>query len=257
MCRHLAYIGPRRPLASLLYEPGHSLEAQSFKPRHQTEVTMNADGWGVGWWDHAVRPEPARYRTATPMWADQALRTPAELVTTSACVAAARAATPPTAVVATGNAPFTAGPWLFSFNGYLVGYAGPRGEALRRSVSSARFQGIEGTADSEVLFALLLDRMDAGATPARAMAGLVTDVVAQGDAKLNLLLSDGHAIAATTCRNSLFSLADTGLARGGVLLASEPLDDDPAWTLIPDGSLVEASRTTVTVTPLVSPGGPP
>ncbi|HEV8116107.1 MAG TPA: hypothetical protein VGP53_07710, partial [Acidimicrobiales bacterium] len=157
MCRHLAYLGPRRSLASLLHEPPHSLEAQTFKPRHQTEVRMNADGWGVGWWDHDLRPEPARYRTATPMWADRAFRTPAELVTASALVASARAATPPTAVVDTGNAPFAAGPWLFSLNGYVVGYAGPRGEALRRCVSGQRSQAIEGTADAEVLFALLLD----------------------------------------------------------------------------------------------------
>ncbi len=256
MCRHLAYVGPSRSLASLLYAPDHSLEAQSYKPRHQTEVIMNADGWGVGWWDHDVRMEPARYRTATPMWADRALRTPAELIIVSACVAAARAASRGSPVVDTGNAPFTAGPWLFSLNGYMAGYRGPLGEELRRSVSSARSLGIEGTADSEVLFSLLLDRIDGGATPADALVNLVADIVSRGRAKLNLLLSDGHTIVATAYKNSLFALADSGLAQGGVMLASEPLDDDPAWTLIPDESLVEASGTTVTISPLVSHEGP-
>ena len=33
MCRHLAYLGPPRSLASLLYEPEQSLEKQSWKPR--------------------------------------------------------------------------------------------------------------------------------------------------------------------------------------------------------------------------------
>ncbi|MEO6318328.1 MAG: class II glutamine amidotransferase, partial [Acidimicrobiales bacterium] len=33
MCRHLAYLGPARSLASLLHEPPHSLEVQTFKPR--------------------------------------------------------------------------------------------------------------------------------------------------------------------------------------------------------------------------------
>jgi glutamine amidotransferase len=103
-----------------------------------------------------------------------------------------------------------------------------------------------------VLFALLLDRLDAGAAPADAVLDLVADVLGRGRAKLNLLLSDGHSIVATAYRNSLFSLTDAGLASGGVLLASEPLDDDPAWTPVPDGSLVEASAIAVKISPIPS-----
>lgn len=256
MCRHLAYLGPARPLASLLFEPAHSLEVQSYRPRHQPDVTLNADGWGVGWWDHALRPEPARYRTATQMWADRAFRSPAELVHAPACMAATRAATPPSAVVDTGNAPFTAGPWLFSLNGYVVGHAGAVGEELRRAVSPERAQGLEGTSDAEVLFALLLDRLDADAAPAEAVRALVADVGARGPARLNVLLSDGRSIVATTCGNTLFVLTDTGLAEGGVLVASEPLDDHPAWMAVPDGSLVEARGTSVEISSL-APGGAP
>ena len=40
-------------------------------------------------------------------------------------------------------------------------------------------------------------------------------------AVLNLLLSDGHTIVASTLGNSLFTLQDDGLATGGVLVASE------------------------------------
>ena len=256
MCRHLAYLGPPRSLASLLYDPAHALEIQCWRPNYQTEVTMNADGWGVGWWDHSVREEPARYRTATPMWADRAFRTPAELVHASAFMAATRAASPPSPVVDTGNAPFTAGPWLFSLNGYVVGHAGPVGDQLRREVSVVRAPAMEGTADAEVLFALLLDRLDGGATPGRAVVDLVADVLVRGRAKLNFLLSDGHGIVATTCGNSLFSLRDAGLAAGGVLLASEPLDDHSDWCPVPDGSLVEAAGTTITISPLTTPGVP-
>lgn len=252
MCRHLAYLGPPRSLASLLYEPPHSLEHQTWAPRHQPDVTLNADGWGVGWWDPARRAEPARYRTATPMWADRALRSVAEVVVSGAVLAAARAATPPSPVVDTGNAPFTEGPWLFSLNGYVVGHAGPVGEQLRRAVSPARGLCIQGTADAEVLFALLLDRLDDGAEPADALLDLVASVVHAGSAKLNLLLSDGQQVLATTWGNSLFTLADAGLADGGVLVASEPLDDHPAWSPVPDGSLVEASGSAVKLSPLLS-----
>ena len=110
MCRHLAYLGPPRSLASLLYEPGHSLEQQSWKPLRQRAGAMNADGWGVGWWDPLVRPEPARYRTAAPMWTDRSFRSVAEVVHAGAFMAAVRSATPPSPIVETGNAPFVAGP---------------------------------------------------------------------------------------------------------------------------------------------------
>ncbi len=241
MCRHLAYLGPPRSVASLLYDPAQSLEQQSWKPLHQREGAMNADGWGVGWWDSDVRDAPARYRTNAPMWTDSSLRSVAEVVHAGAIMAAVRSATPPSPIVDTGNAPFSSGPWLFSLNGFISGFRGEVGEELRRSVSHTRAIGIEGTTDSEVLFALVLDALDAGATPAAALARVTAEVLARTDARLNLLLADGHGIAASACGNSLFTLVDQGLAAGGVLVASEPLDDHHAWTKVPDGSVVEAA----------------
>ena len=56
---------------------------------------------------------------------------------------------------------------------------------------------------------------------------------------LNLLLTDGTAIAATAIDNSLFLRTAPGL-----LVASEPLDDDGSWTEVDNGSLVENDRVT-------------
>lgn len=50
MCRHLAYVGPPVPLARLLTEPPHSLYEQSWRPARQRYGTVNADGFGVGWY---------------------------------------------------------------------------------------------------------------------------------------------------------------------------------------------------------------
>lgn len=257
MCRHLAYLGPPRSLSSLLYEPERSLERQSWQPRCQREGAINADGWGVGWWDHAVRPLPARYRTARPMWTDASFRSVADVVHAGAITAAVRSATPPLPVVDTGNAPFSADTWLFSLNGFISGFRAELGEELRRSVSPERAMGIEGGSDTEVLFAMALDALDDGVAPGHALRRVTADVLAQTDGRLNLLLSDGHRIAASTCGNSLYTLADEGLARGGVLVASEPLDDDPAWVEVPDGSVVEATLGEIRVTPMSSTEGSP
>lgn len=241
MCRHLAYLGPPRSLASLLYEPEQSLERQSWQPKHQREGALNADGWGVGWWDPAVTATPARYRSARPLWSDASLRSVADLVRAGAIVAAVRSATPPLPVVETGNAPFSADGWLFSLNGFVRGFAGELGEALRRDVSPVRAGAIQGSSDSEVLFALVLDSMDGGASPTDALVAVTAHALARAEGRLNLLLADGARIVATACGNSLFVLEGEGLADGGVLVASEPLDDHAGWVQVPEGTVVEAT----------------
>ena len=65
MCRHLAYVGPPVTLEKLIIKPEHSLLQQAFAPRHQTHGTINADGFGVGWYDRDTRAEPEEMPTVT------------------------------------------------------------------------------------------------------------------------------------------------------------------------------------------------
>ena len=231
MCRFVAHLGPRVTLEALLLTPPHSLLRQSWAPRHQTHGTVNADGFGVGWYALDVRPEPARYRTARPMWADRSFASLAGVVSSTAVLAAVRSATPPAPVEETGAPPFTSGPWLFAHNGAVDGFQDGVGEELRRSLSRRRAARIEGAADSEVLFAMVLDRLDAGASMRDALA----DVVGRVSGRLNLVLTDGHRVAASACGESLFVI-DDGIR---VVVASEPFDDDPAWRAVADGTFVE------------------
>jgi glutamine amidotransferase len=235
MCRFVAYLGPPVSLDELLLQPPHSLLRQSWAPRHQTHGVVNADGFGVGWYDRAVRPEPARYRSARPMWADRNLPSLAPLTRSTAVLAAVRSATPPLPVEETNSPPFADGPWLFAHNGAADV------SALRRTVSDRRLAGLQGTTDSEVLFALALDRLDQGASPADALRSVVD--IANG--RLNLVLTDGVVVVATACGNSLFVRSGRG-----VVVASEPFDDEPGWEPVPDRSLVEATAESVRTAPL-------
>jgi glutamine amidotransferase len=191
------------------------------------------------------------------MWTDPSFRSVAEVVQSGAIVAAVRSATPGSPIVATGNAPFAAEQWLFSLNGYIEGFRAGVGEHLRRTVTERRAGEIEGTADSEVLFAMVLDRLDAGASVLDAIDDVTAMVLGLTQAKLNLLVCDGHAATATACGNSLFTLRGAGLAAGGVLVASEPLDDDAGWTEVADGSAVVITADQLDVLPLSSCGGSP
>jgi glutamine amidotransferase len=157
-------------------------------------------------------------------------------------LAAVRSATPPSPSDESGAAPFTAGPWLFSLNGAVA----EDRVALRREVSDRRAAGIEGSSDAEVLFALLLDRLDAGCDPGAALAWCVGAVAG----RLNLLLSDGRGIWATAWGDTLCWRN----WRGGVVVASEPFDDEDGWVPVPERSLVEVDRGACHVAPITRAG---
>jgi glutamine amidotransferase len=238
MCRHLAYIGPSVTLEKLLLQPSHSLLHQASAPRYQTHGTINADGFGIGWYDRDLRAEPGRYRTTRPMWEDVSFASIAGLVKSNAVLAAVRNASPGMPIEESANAPFTEGPWLFSHNGFVTGFHSGVGRALRREASEQRATAMAGVTDSQLLFGLVLDRLDAGASPAQALVSVVEMVEDLTTARLNLLLTDGGRIAATAVRNSLFVLDERDLS-GAVVIASEPHEDNSAWEPVPDGSLVE------------------
>ena len=249
MCRHLAYVGPSVTLEKLIIKPEHSLLQQSFAPRYQTHGTINADGFGVGWYDRDKRLEPARYRTTRQIWADLSFASVAGLVSSNAVLAAVRSASPGMPIEETSTPPFTEGPWLFSHNGFVPGFRTGVGRELRRKVSETRALGIAGATDSELLFALVLDRLDAGTPPADALVSVIGLVEELTTARLNLLLTDGERIAATACRNSLFVFDDRQLT-GAVVVASEPYDDDAGWEVVKDGSVVEFGDDKLEVRPL-------
>lgn len=258
MCRFLGYLGPPVSLHALVLAPEHSLVRQSYAPRHQRHGRVNADGFGVGWYDRSIRSEPARYRRDRPIWSDRSLPSFAGLVRSGAVVAAVRDATAPVPVEESGSPPFTAGPWLFAHNGAVEGFAGDAGWRLRQQVSRQRLAGIEGGSDSEVVFALALDALDGGASPADAVRTAVAGVLAVAPARLNLLLTDGATLVATAWGDSLFVLDGEGMAGDGVVVASEPHDDHPGWRPIPDASLVVVTAAGITVAglaPLPWPAG--
>ena len=165
------------------------------------------------------------------MWHDGSFASLAGVVESGAVVAAC--ATPARRPLEpTGNAPFRSdGPWLFSLNGYVKDFRAESGEL--RAALSRRLARDRGRADTEVLFALVLDRLDRGAAPAAALAAAAKHVTALTEAKLNLLLTDGRAIHGTRFGNSLFARAST--------IVSEPLDETDEWQEIPEDSLVLAT----------------
>jgi glutamine amidotransferase len=229
MCRHLAWLGAPRTLEDLVVAPPHSLFEQSWAPARQRHGTVNADGFGVGW--YVDRPAPVRYRRAQPIWTDASFASLAPTVTTSCAVAAVRSATVGTSHDEAAAAPFTHDRWLFSHNGRLDDWAAARAALLPRvaDVPDTRV-GV----DSALLFGLALAAWQGGAPLAEGLAEAARIGLAHGGGRLTMLASDGDAVAGVVCGEPLHVLRTSA----GTLVASEPHDDDPGWRELADGTIV-------------------
>lgn len=253
MCRHLAYVGPEERLGRLLMEPPHSLYRQSWAPRRQRYGTVNADGFGVGWYAEGD-PVPARYRRAGPVWADPSFADLARVVRSTALLGAVRDATVPGADQEAAAAPFAAGPWLFSHNGAVKGWPDSLAPLVPR-LPAVDLLSMEARNDSALVWALVLARLRGGDDEGQALADTVAEVAEAAPAsRLNLLLVNGETITATAWGDTLWYLTRPG---GGTVVASEPYDDDPHWQEVPDRTLLAASGTDVLLTPLKEPSDAP
>lgn len=210
--------------------PEHGLLVQSYRPRRQCNGLMNADGWGVGFYAEG-RPEPARWRSNRPLWSDASFASVAPVISSTCVLAAVRSATAGMPLDESAAAPFRSGRWLLSHNGVVDrGVLGPHPDA-------------ESACDSALLAAHLFTAGPGG------LGERVVDVARRDPtARLNVLMTDGRRVLATRWNDTLCVLRTDD----GVVVASEPFDDDPRWTDVPDHHLVDVTADAVTLTDLES-----
>jgi len=244
MCRHLCFLGSQPILLrELLFDAPHSLSRQAFAPCDMRGGgAVNADGFGAGW--YAGTGPAVRYRRAGPIWQDTGFVELAANISATTLLAAVRNATAGMPITETAAAPFTDGHWLFSLNGRIEGWPDSVA-AMAGTLPTRSLLTMDAPTDAALLWALLRHRLAGAADPAAVLAELVAEVLdAAPGSRLNLLLTDGRQAYATTVTHAL------SVRRDPTLIASEPLDDDPAWQSVPDGRLVTADRTCVRIEPL-------
>jgi glutamine amidotransferase len=273
MCRWLAYTGNPVPIETVLFRSRHSLIDQSL---HSTlgATTTNGDGFGLGWYQHP-HDIPYRYRSVHPAWNDRNLRELARAISAPTVIAHVRAATQ-TPVQETNCHPFRHRRWLFAHNGLIRDF--PR---LRRdlivAIEPGRFNTIEGSTDSEVMFCLAmtfglehapvlaLERM-AGFVEASARARGVREPL-----NMTVCASDGEQLIAVRYSSerqsrSLFHSTsfrhlrelypdDPRIAAVGddaYLIVSEPLVELPqAWAEVPESTAIVVRGAQIDYLPFV------
>jgi glutamine amidotransferase len=246
MCRFLAYAGDPILLEELVCKPSHSLVKQSLSAVQARTVT-NGDGFGIGW--YGERPEPGIYHEVMPAWSDENLLSLCANVRSRLFLAHVRAATG--GGIARQNChPFHHGRYMLIHNGQIGGYARLRRQ-LESQLPDALFEHRRGATDSELLFLLIVQQLQAGMPAPEALRRVLASTHAAmqqaGIAeplRFAAALTDGETLWAIRWASddqppSLYTKPQAG----GWAIASEPLGDDSEhWTPLAPGEMVRVWR---------------
>ncbi len=250
MCRLLGYLGPPVRLDALMLKPEHSLIKQSYQPQEMTAGLLNADGFGLGWY-HPEQPiSPCIYRNTTPIWSDQNLTNLAHYIESGCVLAYVRSATVGQSVQLSNCQPYQQKQLLGIHNGFIDNFRATLYRKLRSQLSDRCYQAIEGTTDSEHIFALVCNELEQ--RPQQSLQVALTaalqqitewSAAANISASLNVVLSDGQSLVASRYAYpnhppSLYWIRDDLSLPGGVLVASEPIFESEHWISVPENSLL-------------------
>jgi ergothioneine biosynthesis protein EgtC len=244
MCRLLGYLGQPIQLDQLISQPEHSLIIQSYQPLEMTAGLMNADGFGIGWYDRSIEP-PFIYKSTIPIWNDINLPHLNRYIKSSCFLANVRSATPGQPLDLSNCQPFSYGQILGIHNGFIQNFKRSLYRPLRQQLDDKFYQGIGGTTDSEHILALFFHNLEKSSNMTDAMARTLNQVmnlakVYDVNASLNLVITDGEQLVAARCATrspipTLYYLADSH----SVIVASEPLSSDSSeWISLSENSIL-------------------
>lgn len=277
MCRFIAYLG-NTPiiLKELIDTPCYSLIKQS-RQTCEGKPGINADGFGIGWYDRDIDSDPGIFKSIQPAWNDQNLKHMAAKIRSRCFVGHIRAST--IGEVNTINChPFAYRQFLFAHNGTICGF-----DKIKRPLVNLLNDDIalslKGQTDSEHFFALLMNNLPPQHTDialndiVKAMQLAIDQITAlQAEfsdvcsSKINGVLTDGQRIIATRYISSTDQKAlslhyaigdhiDCGRTQhqvihtetntpGAVIIASEPLTDyADEWHEVPGNHILTVDET--------------
>ena len=275
MCRFLLYLGPPVVVSDLITEPENSLIHQSFHSEEREEP-LNGDGFGLAWYVHELSAHPGVFRSISPAWSNRNLHHLARITRSHCVLAHVRAASDASIVSETNCHPFSWGPFAFMHNGDVAGFHILR-RLLENKLSDTGYNRLEGSTDSEFLFAYFLDRWEEEARVdnaterlATAMRRTIQEVLAllqqhgiKDPSYLNMAVSDGHRAVVSRVtndapqyaeslhvhtgkvyhvENGVACLIDPGPRQPAVIVSSEKLSEEASWQTIPPNYLVVVSE---------------
>ncbi len=274
MCRFVAYLGKPIYADELVMKPKNSLMKQSYHAL-EAEITVNGDGFGLGWYNHARRDEPALYRSIRPAWNDENLSYNAPMIYTNCLLAHIRAATQGGVSIHNSH-PFQYKQYLMMQNGGIQDFHKIKRKMINL-LDEEVFNWIDGQTDTQYTFALFITlterrRKDQGKLSFDELHDCLNETFAiiedlkkevgvDAPSLYNLVLTDGKAMIATRystrpeietrslhlamnaqcyiCEEGNLTLKETGKKKEGVLISSEVLTENKElWTEVPENHFI-------------------
>jgi glutamine amidotransferase len=278
MCRFVAYLGRPIIVDELLLKPANSLVHQSYDAGEMS-VTLNGDGFGLGYYVHNISERPGLFRSITPAWNNNNLLYNASFIQTDCLFAHVRAASEG-GISENNSHPFHFEQFLMMHNGSLPGFRRIK-RSLLSLLSDDLFLWIQGQTDSEHFFALLMQHINEmrGSGPPLTEDQIkqcfqkTFDVVQQlkieagiGDevSTFNMMATDGHRIFGTRfssnpeketrtlyysagsrfqCRDGKSRMIQGDSGVEAVLIVSEKLNrNEKEWIPIPQNHFIAVDR---------------
>jgi ergothioneine biosynthesis protein EgtC len=252
MCRFITYLGPPTRLERIVSESEHSLVVQSYQPQEMTSGVVNADGFGVGWYNPELESTPCVYTNTCPIWSDRNLPGLGHHIASSCIFANVRSATPGQAVDQSNCQPFAYRELLFMHNGFIENFRHTLMRPVRDALQDEYYTAIEGSTDSEHVFALLLQFLH-GETYTRknvqaAVQATLTQLMRWAEPKqtqlvLNLAVTNGEFVVAARFASSapapsLYYAVDTAEFPRATLIASERPFASDAWQTVAEDEIL-------------------
>jgi ergothioneine biosynthesis protein EgtC len=250
MCRLLAYLGKPQSIDRSIVKPEHSLIVQSYQPKEMTAGVINADGFGIGWYHPDRDTDPFIYKQTVPMWSDTNLADLCRSIETGCMLSYIRSATPGQAISMSNCQPFRDRQLLFIHNGFIDNFRSNLYRKIRDKLPDRIYQSIEGTTDSEHIFALLIWELERNPELSIELAlqrtlHLLRDLAISDNTTVsaNIIISNGKRLIASRFAHgasvpSFYWIKNSIDYPNAVILASEPIFDDDNWQTCPLQSII-------------------
>lgn len=262
MCRLVGYLGNENILLDELIEkPQNSLINQSRGAKEGCH-NVNADGFGLSWYNLDADKEPGIFKSIQPAWNDKNLAHLAKKVSSNCFLGHIRAST--IGDVTFNNChPFSYNEYSFAHNGTIRQFENLRRDLINH-IDEKLFLSIKAQTDSEHLFFLIMHFLKKEKSIEKAVLAAYKWIANKqkndGEehySKLNTITINGTEMVATkyASKNNenltlYYTISESSSIMGnsenkvtGIVVASEKLDDfSTNWTEIPQNSILVAKK---------------
>jgi glutamine amidotransferase len=267
MCRFAIFIGDPVILAEFIIRPSHSIIYQSFGCTERS-TPLNGDGFGIAWYRPDIQPTPGVFKSISPAWSNKNLLSLCE-VTQSPCILAhVRAASPGSSVTEANCHPFCWKDLTFVHNGDIGCFKKIK-KKIVHLLSEESFLLIEGSTDSEHIFALFIDKYRQFEGSENALSNALKETLQEimtlvepysdkFECTLNIGITNGKEVLCSrystgkSCLSLYYStkvyfgkkLSESiDIVSHGTIIASEPLGHDRnMWKEAPVNSIIHITE---------------